>query len=43
VVGSGYAVKTAVNDIVRGNACHTWHAEEDIAEVQVHPPTSVSL
>ena len=26
------AVKTVVNDAIRGNACHTWNAEEDIAE-----------
>jgi hypothetical protein len=32
----GYAVKTVVNDAIPGNACHTWHAEEDIAESQVH-------
>jgi hypothetical protein len=30
------AVKTVVNDAIRGNACHTWNAEEDIAESQVH-------
>jgi hypothetical protein len=29
------AVKTVVNDAIRGNACYTWHAEEDIAESQV--------
>ena len=34
--GIGYAVKTVVNDAIRGNACHTWHAEEEIAESQVH-------
>src|SRR5687768_11116779 len=30
------AVKTVVNDAIRGNARHTWNAEEDIAESQVH-------
>ena len=30
------AVKTVVNDALRGNACHTWNAEEDIAKSQVH-------
>jgi hypothetical protein len=26
------AVKTVVNDAIRGNGCQTWNAEEDIAK-----------
>jgi hypothetical protein len=36
VVGSGTRSRRSSNDAIRENACHTWHAEEDIAESQVH-------